>query len=104
MSSSGGEGRRPQANEALAELERAVEAAARRLHDLTTRVESAEERNRELRELVGRFTGDADEAGRLLSHLRQLDEENADLKVRLEAGRAGVDRILARIRFLEEQR
>ena len=104
MSSSGGDRLGQGAVEALAELEQAVEAAARRLRDLTERVEAAEARSRHLEELVGRFTGDADEAGRLIGRLGKLDEENADLKARLDAGRAGIDRILARIRFLEDQR
>lgn len=104
MSASAGDGPRPDAASALAELEGVVEAAARRLSDLTARVEIAESRSRQLEELVGRFTGNAEEAGRLLNRLGDLDEENADLKARLEAGRAGVERILARIRFLEDQR
>jgi hypothetical protein len=104
VSSSAGDAHGGGPNEALLELEHAVEAAARRLRDLTARVEAAEERSRHLEELIGRFTGNAEEAGRLLDRLGTLDDENVDLKARLEAGRAGVDRILARIRFLEDQR
>jgi hypothetical protein len=80
-----------------------VETAAVRLADLTRRVEDAELRSAQLQELVGRFTGDAGEAGRLLTQLGQLDDENTDLRARLEEGRAGVDRLLAKIRFLEGQ-
>ncbi len=103
MSSSAGSSGRPELA-ALQELERAVAQAADRLHELSRRVEEAEERSRQLQELVGRFTGNPDEAGQLLTRLGRLDEENVDLKARLEEGRAGVDRILARIRFMENQR
>jgi chromosome segregation ATPase len=103
MSSSGGSSGRPEIA-ALQELERAVAKAADRLGELARRVDEAEARSRQLEELVGRFTGNAEEAGQLLTRLGRLDEENADMKARLEEGRAGVDRILARIRFMEDQR
>ncbi len=32
-----------------------------------------------------------------------LEEENRDLRKRLDEGRKGVDRLLARVKFLEEQ-
>jgi hypothetical protein len=40
----------------------------------------------------------------LLTRLQRLEEENADLRSRVERGRAGVDRLLAKVRFLENQR
>jgi len=52
---------------------------------------------------VQRFTGDEAEAGRLLSRLKRLESENEDLRGRLDRGRAGVERMIARIRFLENQ-
>lgn len=103
MSSSEDSSARPELA-ALQELERAVAKAADRLHELSRRVEEAEARSRQLQELVGRFTGNPDEAGEILTRLGRLEEENVDLKARLEEGRAGVDRILARIRFMEDQR
>jgi hypothetical protein len=54
--------------------------------------------------LVKRFTGDDAEAGRMLTRMKGLEDENEDLRGRLKTGRAGVDRLLAKIRFLEEQR
>ena len=38
-----------------------------------------------------------------MTRIRTLEEENADLRARLERGRDGVDRMIARIRFLENQ-
>jgi predicted RNase H-like nuclease (RuvC/YqgF family) len=89
---------------ALHELDRAVGAAVERLRALRTRAEEAETRARDLQELLHRFTGDPEEAGRLLGRLRALEAENTDLRQRLARGREGVERMLARLRFLEEQR
>lgn len=97
-----GGGARPEA--VLAALEEAVSDALARLRDLSTRMETAEARGEELGELVRRFTGDPEESERLLSRLQALESENGDLRARLEEGRAGVERLLAKIRFLEDQR
>lgn len=82
-------------------------AVGRLLAELTAtrgRVAEAEAQSAELQELLRRFTGDEEEAGRLLSRLRDLEGENSELRDRLERGRQGVDRLLARLKFLEEQR
>ena len=89
---------------ALHELDRAVGGAVERLRSLRARAEGAEARARDLEELLRRFTGDPEEAGRLLGRLRAMEAENADLRARLGKGREGVERMLARLRFLEEQR
>jgi len=103
VSSPGGE--RPGAERAaLDALEGAVKEAAGHLRDLTRRVEEAEALGTKLREQVGRIGGDPSEAGRLLSKLGRLDQENEDLRARLEEGRAAVERVLAKVRFLEERR
>ena len=102
MSNPAGNGGQPE-RVAFADLERAVGLALRRLEHMTRRVQAAEAKSAELGEVVKRFTGDETEAGRILSRLRHLEEENADLKGRLAEGRAGVDRLLSKIRFLENQ-
>jgi chromosome segregation ATPase len=89
---------------ALHELERAVGGTLERLRSLRARAEESEARERDLQELLRRFTGDPEEAGRLLGRMRELQAENTDLRERLARGREGVERILARLRFLEEQR
>lgn len=88
---------------AFAALEGVVGQALESLAGLSKRAQSAEAKNAELSELVKRFTGDDAEAGRMLSRLKRLEEENADLRHRLQLGRAGVERMIARIRFLENQ-
>ena len=89
---------------ALHELDRAVGSAVERVRALRARTEDAEARARDLQELLHRFTGDPEEAGRLLGRMRALQAENADLRQRLAKGREGVERMLARLRFLEDQR
>lgn len=89
---------------AMAELESVVGQALSRLAELRSRAEEAEARSTELEELLRRFTGDEGEAGRLLTRLRTLEAENTDLRNRVAQGREGVERMLARLRFLEEQR
>ena len=41
--------------------------------------------------------------GALVERLTDLESRNRELNERLEEGREGVERLLARIRFLEEQ-
>ena len=89
---------------ALTDLEGAVSGLLDRLAAVSARAEDAEGKSGELEELVKRFTGDGAEAGRMLSRLKGLEEENQDLRSRLETGRDGVDKVLAKIKFLEEQR
>ncbi len=103
MSNNGASGERSDRT-ALTELEGAVGELLDRLASVSTRAEEAEGKSEELEELVKRFTGDDAEAGRMLSRLKGLEEENQDLRGRLKKGRSGVDKLLAKIRFLEEQR
>lgn len=103
MSRSGDDGERPE-RAAFKLLERTVGDALESLQKLRARAEEAEGHSEELQEVVKRFTEDEAAAGRLLTKLRTLEGENADLRDRLEKGRQGVERLLAKIRFLEEQR
>ena len=103
MSSTGGNGEQPD-RVAFSELEGAVGTVLKQLSVAQARAEEAEAKSAEMEEIVRRFTGDEGEAGRLLSQLSALQTENEDLKKRLDTGREGIDRLLAKIRFLEEQR
>lgn len=88
----------------LKNLEGVVNEVLERLGSLHQRATGAEAKNSDMEELLRRFTGDEAEAGRMLSRLKTLEAENVDLRKRLEKGREGVERLLAKIRFLEEQR
>jgi hypothetical protein len=103
VSNPAGNGGKPE-REAFAALESAVAQALERMAHMSRRVQAAEAKSAELDEVVRRFTGSHEaEGGRILTRLRRLEEENADMRRRLEAGRAGIDRLLAKIRFLENQ-
>lgn len=102
MSNPAGNGGQPE-REAFAVLEGAVGQALDQLARMDQRVHAAEAKNGELAELLRRFTGNEVEPGQILTRLRRLEEENADLRTRLEQGRDGIDRLLAKIRFLEDQ-
>ena len=100
----------------FADLEEAVDEVLSELEDLRGRWSEARSRCQDLeRSLQGFVQGDL-EPGELTRRLRALEGENRDLRGRLEEGRAGlavvdevvahlpgVERLLARIRFLEEQ-
>ena len=103
MSNTGGSDERSD-HAALTELESAVGGLLDRLAHVSTRAEAAEGKSEDLEELVKRFAGDDAEAGRMLTRLKGLEDENQDFRGRLKKGRAGVNKLLAKIRFLEEQR
>ena len=89
---------------AFIELERIVDAALRHLGEVTRRAEMAEDRNAEFEALIKRFAGDEGDAGQLLHRLAQLEEDNENMRSRLEAGQVSVDKLIAKIRFMEEQK
>lgn len=84
-------------------LESAVGRALEHIEALEDRLVASEAKSAELGEVVKRFTGDDQEAGRILTRLQSLEDENVDLRRRLDEGREGVERLLAKIRFLENQ-
>lgn len=89
---------------AFERLDLAVSEALAQVRDLRARVNAVETRNEELEALMARFDSGAESPGDYVARMRSLEAENGDLRVRLEKGRDAVERILSRIRFLEEQR
>ena len=89
---------------AFIELERIVDAALRHLGEVTRRAEMAEDRNTEFEALIKRFVGDEGDAGQVLHRLAELEEDNENMRSRLEAGQVSVDKLIAKIRFMEEQK
>ena len=89
---------------AFIELERIVDAALRHLGEVTRRAEMAEDRNVEFEALIKRFAGDEGDAGQVLHRLAELEEDNENMRSRLEAGQVSVDKLIAKIRFMEEQK
>jgi hypothetical protein len=93
----------PRDRQPLDELERAVGDMLDRLAWMNERMSLAEEKSEELEELLRRFTAHEVEPGDMVSRLRTLEAENADLRSRMDQARAGVERLLAKVRFLENQ-
>jgi chromosome segregation ATPase len=89
--------------EAFPRLEEAVDAAVARVEELRNRLAESQGQGRDMEELLQRFTGEGEDPATLLARLRALEIENEDLMKRLRQGKEGVERLLARIRFLEEQ-
>lgn len=89
--------------DAFRRLETAVDAALGRVEALKGELRVAHGRNRELEALLKRFSGGQEDAAHLMTRLQRLEETNGVLIERLKQGREGVQRLLARIRFLEEQ-
>lgn len=90
--------------QALARLDAAVGAVLASLDRMRERVRRAEERSRELGELLERYRTGQEDPEEVASRAERLSADNERLRRRLEEGRDAVERILARIRFLEEQR
>ena len=89
---------------AFIELERIVDAALRHLGEVIRRAEMAEDRNSEFEALIKSFAGDEGDAGQVLHRLAELEEDNENMRSRLEAGQVSVDKLIAKIRFMEEQK
>lgn len=89
--------------EAFDRLETAVEAALTRIETLQSELRTSREKSVEMETLLRKFTGGEEAPSSLLSRLQRLEDENGVLTERLRKGRDGVQRLLARIRFLEEQ-
>lgn len=90
--------------QALGELERSVNAVLDELSRLRRETVEQQRRLAEARDLVrGLEQGDVD-ALDLTERIGRMEAENTDLRRRIEEGREGVERLLARVRFAEEQR
>ena len=89
--------------EAFERLEAAAEAALARLETLKGELRTSTAKAAEMETLLRKFTGGEEDPSDLLSRLQRLEDENGVLTERLRKGRDGIQRLLARIRFLEEQ-
>ena len=88
---------------ALKALDGAVGRLLEEVVSLRTRVEAAEGRRVEVEELLKKMTlGEASPA-EMAERLKVLEEENSDLRRRVDEGYAGVERLLSQVRFLEGQ-
>ena len=71
---------------------------------LRQEVARMEVQGEELEGLIRGVTSGERSPREMIDRIDILEEENRDLRARLNQGREGVERLLARIRFLEEQK
>lgn len=90
--------------EGFAELEDAVGTLLTQMDKLRKRAAKAEGRLQEAEALLRGFKKGKDDPARLQRRLSDLERENRKLRDRIDEGREGVERLLGRIRFLEEQK
>ena len=88
---------------AFCRLEGAVDGAVAQLKELRARLGQTQDENREMKDLLRKFTEGEEDPARMMTRLGELEVENRELLDRLKIGKEGVERLLARIRFLEEQ-
>ena len=89
---------------ALQALETAVGSLLERVRELSQRSDKADARRSEVEDLLRRITTGDESPAAMHQRLQTLEVENEDLRDRLRRGRETVERLLAKIRFLEEQR
>ena len=93
----------PDASEPFARLESAVRRLIRQSAELRTELRSARARNQELMELLAPIAEGEAGPESVVERLRAAEDERRELEGRLERGRQVVERMMARIRFLEDQ-
>ena len=89
---------------ALAALESAVADALSEIQLLKDQLALSKAKNVAAEAVLRKNTQNKGASLDLMDDLAALQNENDDFRARLEQGREAVDRLLAKIRFLEEQR
>jgi len=93
----------PKEGQAFARLDEVVREAGRRIGLLREELREAQVQGERMQEILRGLTGGEVDPVALADRIQRLEVVNQDLLERLSRGRAGVERLLARIRFLEEQ-
>jgi len=91
-------------DKAVERLENAVTAALKKVELLEGEVVRVNAQGKELEGMLKGVTSGKVGPREMVSKLHILEEENRDLRRRLDEGREGVNRLLAQVKFLEEQR
>ena len=93
----------PMGGHAFARLDEVVQEAVGRISLLRDHLREAQAQGERMQEILRGLTGGEEDPVALADRIQRLEVVNQDLLERLSRGRAGVERLLARIRFLEEQ-
>ncbi len=89
--------------QAVERLEKAVTVALEQVEQLRGKLVRMHTQGEALEGLLKGVTSGEEGPREMIDKLSILEEENRDLRSRLDQGRAGVGRILARVKFLEEK-
>ena len=89
--------------QAVKRLENAVNAALKQVESLQGDVVRMQTQGEALEGLLKGVTSGEEGPRELIEKIHIIEEENRDLRSRLDEGRAGVERLLARVKFLEEK-
>ncbi len=89
---------------AIARLEEAITTVLEEVHRLRGELSRMDAQGQELEGLLRGVTSGEEGPREMVDRLHVLDEENRDLRARMKLGREGIEKLLKRIRFLEEQR
>ncbi|MSR36167.1 MAG: hypothetical protein EXR95_05905 [Gemmatimonadetes bacterium] len=102
--SNGGDREAGSDRQGMPALEAAVNRTVEELRELRKQAADASGRTRELEALLAAFQSGLDSPERMKERLDRLEAENRDLQGRIAQGRESVERLLARIQFLEDQK
>ncbi|HSM05468.1 MAG TPA: hypothetical protein VK858_12690 [Longimicrobiales bacterium] len=83
-------------------LEASIDRALGRIRELEVELHRTRTRRDEVEGLLQRMSEGDENPARMAQRLKLLDQENGDLKRRIEAGREIAQRLLARVRYLED--
>jgi len=83
-------------------LEASISRALGRIRELERELGRTRARRDEIEGLLQRMSEGDENPARMSRRLKLLDKENGDLKARIEAGREVAQRLLARVRYLED--
>ena len=90
-------------DQAVKRLENAVNAALKQVETLRGDIVRMRTQGEALESLLKGVTSSEEGPRELIEKIHIIEEENRDLRSRLDEGRAGVERLLARVKFLEEK-
>jgi len=85
-------------------LNAAVRGALDEIDRLRAELAQARRQNAEMEDILKGITSGERSPAQMMLELDRAQTQNTDMRERLEQGRDAVERLLAKIRFLEEQR